>query len=121
MDENKSLKSRGEDAAAAYLERVGMRIAERSWSCDAGTVDIVAFDSDVLVVVDVKTTKGCRQGREMGLVDAKRRRAGRLAAAYLAYADLRNVSWRFDEIDLLVIGDDRALLRHHRDALNVDM
>jgi len=27
------------------------------------------------------------------------------------------VTWRYDRVSLLLLGDNRALLRHHRDAL----
>lgn len=57
----KSLKQRGEDAAAAYLERVGICVVERGWRADAGVIDIVAFDGDTLVIVDVKTRRSGHQ------------------------------------------------------------
>ena len=115
----KSLKSRGEDAAAAYLERCGICVVERGWHCDAGVIDIVAFDGDVLVVVDVKTRRAASQGKGQAVTSAGTRRVRRLAEAYLEYADLREKEWRYDRIELLVISEDRALLRHHRDALSV--
>lgn len=43
MSKKASLKSRGEDAAAAYLERCGICVVERDWHCDAGVIDIIAF------------------------------------------------------------------------------
>ena len=43
------LGARGEDAAAAYLERNGMEILERRWRCKAGEVDIVALDGAEIV------------------------------------------------------------------------
>lgn len=112
----KSLKQRGEDAAAAYLERVGICVVEREWRCDAGVVDIIAFDGDMLVVVDVKTSQAAGQKVSQAVSAAVTRRIRRIAEAYIEYADLQNVTWRFDRIDLLVVGEDRALLRHHRDA-----
>lgn len=113
----KSLKSRGEDAAAAYLERCGICVAERSWRCDAGVIDIVAFDGDVLVIVDVKTRRAATKRVSQDVTPAVARRVRKLAEAYLEYADLREKEWRYDRIELLVISEDRALLRHHRDAL----
>lgn len=114
----KSFRQRGEDAAAAYLERVGICVVERKWSCDAGVVDIIAFDGDTLVVTDVKTSKAAGQKVSQAVSAAMARRIRRIAEAYLEFADLHDVTWRFDRIDLLVISEDRALLRHHRDAIN---
>ncbi|NTU70456.1 MAG: YraN family protein [Coriobacteriia bacterium] len=114
----KSLKSRGEDAAAAYLERCGICVVERSWHCDAGVIDIIAFDVDTLVVVDVKTRRAAQQVGSQAVTPAVTRRVIKLAEAYLEYAELQDKAWRYDRIELLVISEDRALLRHHRDALN---
>lgn len=116
--DKKSLKLRGEDAAAAYLERVGICVVERSWHTEAGTIAIIAWDADTLVLVDVKTRKCCRQEAGQVISAASTRRIKRLAKSYLDYADLENVAWRLDRIDLLVISEDRALLRHHRCAFS---
>lgn len=112
-----SLKQRGEDAAAAYLERVGICVVERKWRCDAGVIDIIAFDGDTLVVVDVKTSKAAGQKVSQVVSAAVARRIRRLAKTYIEYADLEDVSWRYDRVDLLIVAEDRALLRHHRDVL----
>lgn len=114
----KSLKSRGEDAAAAYLERCGICVVERGWHCDAGVIDIVAFDGDALVFCDVKTRGAATKGVSQAVTPAVTRRVRKLAEAYLEYADLREKEWRYDRVELLVISEDRALLRHHRDALS---
>lgn len=119
MTEKHSMRDRGEDAAAAYLERVGIAVVERRWACEAGRIDIVAWDGDSLVIVDVVTRKAGRQGELWTPTTGKARRVKRLAKAYLEYADLdASTHWRYDRIDLLVISDDRALLRHHRDAMS---
>lgn len=119
MTEKGSMKHRGEDAAAAYLERVGIAVVERRWACEAGRIDIVAWVGDTLVIVDVATTKAGQQGELWTPTPAKARRMRRLAKAYIEYADLdESTRWRYDRINLIVISDDRALLRHHRDALN---
>lgn len=49
---------------------------------------------------------------------AMARRIKKLAKAYLEYTDLQDKAWRYDRIELHVISEDRALLRHHRDALS---
>jgi putative endonuclease len=111
------LGERGEEAAAAYLERNGMHVVERNWRCDAGEVDIVALDDTTLVLVEVKTRRSVRAGTpEAAVTPAKQRRYARLAAAYLQSTGMADVSVRFDVITLLVITEDRALLRHHRAA-----
>lgn len=114
---SKRLGERGEDAAVAYLERIGFDIVERNWRCQSGEVDIVALDGEVLVLCEVKTRKGVSKGTpEESVTPAKQKRYSRLAAAYVQHVGIEPVEMRFDVITLLVLAEDRALLRHHRAA-----
>jgi len=116
-NERKKLGDRGEDAAAAYLERAGMTIVERNWRCPAGEIDIVALENSTLVLCEVKTRRTTKKGTpEDAVTPAKQRRYSRLAAAYVQHAGVGQVTVRFDVISLLVVAEDRALLRHHRAA-----
>lgn len=120
-DERKLLGQRGEDAAAAYLERQGMQIVERNWRCRSGEVDIVALDDEVLVLCEVKTRKSVARGSaEEAITPAKQKRYARIARAYLSENSLADIELRFDAIAITVIADDRALLRHHRAAFTSD-
>jgi putative endonuclease len=115
--DRKRLGERGEDAAAAFLERVGISVVERNWRCPAGEIDIVALDGEEIVLVEVKTRRTVAKGTpEEAVTPAKRRRYAKLAAAYVQAAGISDVSVRFDVITLLVLAEDRALLRHHRAA-----
>jgi putative endonuclease len=109
---------RGEDAAAAFLERIGMHIESRNWRSPSGELDIVARDGDTLVFVEVKTRRSERAGTaEEAVSPSKQRRIERLARAYLSSAAQGfDGAVRFDVVAIRVIGDDRALLRHYRAA-----
>ena len=117
MDRSETARS-GEDAAAAFLERVGMHVEARNWRSSAGEIDIVARDDDELVFVEVKTRRSERAGTaEEAVSTAKQRRIVLLAQSYVA----ANASWppgglRFDVVAIRVLGEDRALLRHYRAA-----
>jgi len=120
-NDRKKLGDRGEDAAAAYLERAGMTIVERNWRCSIGEIDIVALEGTTLVLCEVKTRRTASKGSpEDAVTPAKQRRYARLANAYVAYGGLTETLVRFDVIALLVISEDRALLRHHRAAFVLD-
>lgn len=120
MDRNE-LGVRGEDAAAAYLERTGLQVVERNWRCPAGEIDIVALDGTVLVMCEVKTRRSESKGTPEEAVSAvKRKRLARLAAAYLQYAGLEATPVRFDVVSIRIIAEDRALLRHHRAAFETE-
>lgn len=120
-DERKRLGQRGEDAAAAYLERAGLEIVERNWRCSAGEIDIVALDGSALVLCEVKTRRTVAKGTpEDAVTPAKQRRYRKLATAYMQESGVVDVQVRFDVIAILVIAADRALLRHHRAAFVLD-
>lgn len=119
--DRKEVASRGEDAAAAFLERVGMTVVERNWRCGAGEIDIVALDGEDLVFVEVKTRRSERAGTgEEAVSSTKQRKLGRLADEYVRATGVDALSQiRFDVIAIRVIAEDRALLRHHRAAFVV--
>lgn len=112
---------RGEDAAAAYLERVGMQVVDRNWRNGRGEVDIVALDGEELVLCEVKTRQSVTAGTpEDAVSPAKQRRLVRLAEAYVTFANLAPCAVRFDVISIRVLDDHRALLRHHRAAFTAE-
>ncbi len=103
-DDRKKLGDRGEDAAAAYLERAGMTVVERNWRCPVGEIDIVALEESTIVLCEVKTRRTSKKGTpEDAVTPAKQRRYARLAAAYIQHAGVGDVSIRFDVISLLVV------------------
>lgn len=120
MDRNEVAR-RGEDAAAAFLGRIGMTVLDRNWRTSAGEIDIVARDGSVLVFAEVKTRRSERAGTaEEAVSAAKQRRITRLAAAYMAGMEGPPPSEvRFDVVAIRVIAEDRALLRHYRCAFQV--
>jgi putative endonuclease len=111
---------RGEDAAAAYLERIGMVVEARNWRCPVGEIDLVARDGACLVMVEVKTRRSERAGTpEEAVSRTKQRRLVRLAEAYIQGGSRPPDAVRFDVIAIRVLADERALLRHYRSAFEV--
>lgn len=120
-DADKNLGIKGEDAAVAFLERIGMPIVERNWSCKHGEVDAIARDGEALVFIEVKTRNGVEKGTpEDAVTPAKQKRYAKIAKAYLATLADADVEVRFDVVTILVLSEDRALLRHHRAAFVVE-
>ncbi len=117
---NKALGARGEDAATSYLMRRGYEIIARNWTCAAGEADIVALCDEAIVFVEVKTRSSTDMGMPEEAVDKRKRsRYERIAALFLADCDIVDVQVRFDIISLVVIGSDRAMVRHHVNAFGV--
>lgn len=116
------LGHRGEDAAAAYLDRCGMDVVERNWRTRSGELDIIAWEGGTLVLVEVKTRASVARGTpEESVTPAKQKRLARLAREYIAGLGACPERVRFDVVTLLVLGADRALLRHHRNAFEVSV
>ena len=114
---NQEIGRRGENAAARYLEMFGYDILERNWRCPAGEVDIIARDADAVVFVEVKTRTNLMKGLPSEAVDEeKRSRYEKIAGWYLRDYEFVDVPVRFDVVALLVVAEDRALVRHYRNA-----
>lgn len=114
---NKELGKRGEEAAARYLYLRGYEILERNWECFAGEADIIARDGDTLVFVEVKTRRNTEKGFPSEAVGAKKRkRYEKIALAYVEDYPELDVPVRFDVVSLVVVGKNKALLRHHINA-----
>ncbi|MFW6202883.1 MAG: YraN family protein [Marinilabilia sp.] len=55
MARHNELGKKGEDKAAAYLLEQGYRIVARNYRYDRKEIDIIAYDEDQLVMVEVRT------------------------------------------------------------------
>lgn len=118
---NKELGKRGERAAARFLEHRGYKVIARNWSCLAGEADIIARDQDALVFVEVKTRSNIEKGLpEEAVTKEKRSRYERIAAFFLADFPEVDIPIRFDIISILVVQEDKALIRHHINAFGVE-
>ena len=118
---NRKLGKRGEDAAARYLRFMGYEILERNWECPFGEADIIARHGDTLVFVEVKTRKSIRKGFPAEAVTPKKRaRYERIAACYLRTYGSLDIPVRFDVIALLVVGPDRAMIKHYVNAFGFE-
>jgi putative endonuclease len=94
----------GEQLAAEYLERSGMRILDRNWRCAEGELDIVAAQRRILVACEVKTRSSERFGTPLeAITRQKQRRLRRLAICWVVAHGVL-----FDEIRIDAVGVLRA-------------
>ena len=107
-----ALGAYGERLAARHLTGRGMVVLDRNWRCDAGEIDLVLRDGDVLVVCEVKTRRSdvCGSPHEAVTPD-KLARLRRLAARWVAE---HGVHPRDVRIDLV------AVLQPRRGASRID-
>ena len=100
MNPKDDLGRTGEQVAAEYLERAGLRVLDRNWRSATGEIDIVATERRVLVVCEVKTRSGTGFGTPLEAITRnKRTRLRRLAAQWLVAHGVL-----FDEVRIDVIG-----------------
>jgi putative endonuclease len=108
---------RGEDLAHRYLERHGMVVVARNWrpSTGSGEIDLVAWEGDRLVIVEVKARTTTEYGAPERNVDAGKRDA--LLRAGRNYARRAAVPWERVRFDLVsVVLSERPEILHVRDA-----
>ena len=112
------LGGEGERIAANYLAGRGWTIAQRNWKCPYGEADIIAYDDEDCVFVEVKTrlvqSERERIYPELAVDESKRKRYVRMAEFYMAQTGVSRV--RFDVIAIVVVANRMAKLHHVMDA-----
>ena len=93
----------GEDLTHRYLRRKGLTIVSRNYRTRSGSgeIDLVAWDRDVLVFVEVKTRATAEFGEPERAVDAEKR--DRLRRAARDYARRAEVDWQKTRFDIVSI------------------
>ncbi len=108
---------RAEDLAHRYLEREGFTVVSRNYRRRGGhgELDLVAWEGDVLVFVEVKARTSEQVNSAESAVDAHKREHLLLTASeYLRRARLPWEQARFDIVS--VVAGDKPVIRHIRDA-----
>ncbi|WZH52763.1 MAG: YraN family protein [Nocardioides alkalitolerans] len=97
-----ALGAHGEELAARHLVAGGMVLLDRNWHCEAGELDLVLRDGDVLVVCEVKTRTSVAYGSPFEAVTpAKLARLRRLGARWVTERRLRVEHVRIDMVGVL--------------------
>lgn len=118
----KNLMERAFQAASRYLTLKGYEMLDDSWEdpVTGDQVGVVADDDGDIVFATVSARTGVdgfgKEAKDRGRLES-------LAAKWLASHqedDLVDRRVRFDDISMLVVSENRALLRHHVNTLIVD-
>jgi putative endonuclease len=122
------LGRRGEELAAAHLERRGYEILARNHRTRHGEIDLIAFDGATLVFAEVKTRRARSHARGGGTPSFpiaeptlwspaahQRRRQRRVALAWLGERRERPLArgLRFDLVRVLVTQDGALAALEH--------
>jgi len=108
---NKVTGNRGEDLAVEYLEKKGYKIEERNFRTRFGEIDIVCWDAQTLVFVEVKTKIGHDFGEPEEMVDKRKMaQVQRMGEVYMRTQELKESRTQDEErwkgacrVDVVVI------------------
>ncbi len=100
------LGRRGEDLASSFLKDLGYRIVKRNKMVGHSDIDILAYDGDILVFVEVRTkSKRDRGMPEETLTVKKLRRMKKTAEIYMAINQYHGAA-RLDAVCLVIEESD---------------
>jgi putative endonuclease len=111
------LGKEGEEIAHRFLLKKKYRIVEKGFRLFRGEIDVIAFDGQTLVFIEVKTRRGHSAGfPEEAVTAAKQEQIKRIATGYCAKKDLLDVESRFDVISLSYDEKEGFSISHFKDA-----
>jgi putative endonuclease len=116
-----ALGRRAEDAACRHLEYNGLRLLARNYRCRAGEIDLVMFDGNTLVLVEVRSRSSAEHGGAAATVGTRKQARLTRAARHLLLTrpELRGFAARFDVIAIDAGPDGSPALTWIRDAFRV--
>jgi putative endonuclease len=113
MAEHNEIGRKGEDLASEFLLDKGFTLLERNWRWQKAEIDIIAFEGNFLVFIEVKTRTGYPvEEVHDTLNESKMALYADAAEAYLEYKDLYN-EVRFDFITVWIPKDKQPFVRHY--------
>ncbi|MFQ5646036.1 MAG: YraN family protein [bacterium] len=113
----KALGKLGEKLAGRLLKKSGYKILQKNYRCPLGEIDLIAYQGDCLVFVEVKTRSGYAYGGPLAaLTKKKRARVVRSAQFYLKQKRLSGVNYRFDVVSIVKEDRRKPQIEHIRNA-----
>jgi putative endonuclease len=107
----------GEELAAAYLQSKGYTILEQNYFFEHAEVDIVAFDENTIVFVEVKMRKNTNFGEPAEYVTPKKQKLVLKAAeAWLYERKMTGARVRFDVVGIVRHQNEAPDIQHYENA-----
>lgn len=107
----------GEEVAAAYLESKGLIILDRNYFFEKAEVDIVAFDQQQIIFVEVKSRAGTFFGRpEEYVTPQKEKLIKKAAEAWVYERKMETALVRFDIVSVVQNKNKAPDITHFEDA-----
>jgi putative endonuclease len=114
-DQRKQLGQQGESLALEHLSGLSYRIVQSNWRCKSGEIDIIAYDGEVLVFVEVRTRRLTGTfGTPQESVDSRKQKQVRATAqVYLYQHKLYDLKLRFDLVSVQMNLEGELLRLEH--------
>ena len=106
---------RSEIDGAAYLRSIGFRVVASGYRTRTGELDLVAWDGNILVFVEVKALHSAAPPED-AVGPRKQERVMRAARSYIAQYRLQEASYRFDVLAVNMRAGKNPEFRLLRDA-----
>lgn len=114
MANHNDLGTLGESLAQQYLQELGYTIVAQNWHWGKAEVDIIAYDREILVFVEVKTRQQATFGPpELAVTPKKQQLLYELATEYM-YQVEHEQEFRFDVIAIVI--KPKLNIQHFPDA-----
>lgn len=111
--DRKRLGDWGEEQAARYLESKGLRILERNYRCKLGEMDLIAYDGEYIIFIEVKTRTSNAYGFPMEAVGKRKQtKYIQMASAYIKEKGMYGKSFRFDVIEIMTKEQGKPSINH---------
>ncbi|MFQ6083720.1 MAG: YraN family protein [Candidatus Aminicenantia bacterium] len=107
----------GEILAAKYLKKKRYHIVEKGFKALGGEIDLIAYDGDTLVFIEVKTRKSLEFGfPQEAVTPQKQEQLRKIAQGYLMKNNLNNIKCRFDVLGILFSETKEPEIFHIKNA-----
>jgi putative endonuclease len=106
---------RAEIDAARYVRSLGYRVVASGYRVREGEVDLIAWDGEVLVFIEVKSRVG-KDAPEAAVGLTKQRRIIRAAHAYMSRYGMHDHRCRFDIVTVNQIDSGKRVYKVLQDA-----
>jgi putative endonuclease len=105
-------------AIEAFLDRKGYDIIERGWAHGSDRADFIAREDGDLVFITVKIAEGAGLGFPEENPAERAKASNASPPPTLSILARATSPVRFDIVSMMVLGESRAFLRLHRNALS---
>jgi putative endonuclease len=113
-----SFGRKAEILAIDYIRSLGYRVVASGYRTRDGEVDIIAWDGEILVFIEVKARRSSEPGED-SVGSSKQRRIIRAAQTYIARHRLQQKPHRFDILAITILPGAQPEFRLLRDAFDM--